>query len=290
MSCSDTCLTSGHPEIVAIQEAALWRSGITPETATKVDFDLLAMLVSALRSAGVPYDVVAVNHLSDLALPGNLIGALRFTDRNAVLIRSDLRPPQFHLSNVHARAFDAAFPFTEQLTVKAGWISADVHVGNRQFRFVTTHLETPIEGIEEAALVQEAQALELIHELRNLTIPVVICGDFNADASDGGPSVDDTPTVGLIEAAGYTEVWPATHAVGDKGLTWPYYLEDQFPGGGLPPPFFAPSVPFERIDLFFTKGMEIVGSDLAFAAMPPIPDIPTFASDHSGVVAVFRFP
>ncbi len=190
---------------------------------------------------------------------------------------------------MHARTFDAAFTFFPGLTVPAGWISADVHMGNKQFRFVTTHLETPIEGIPEAALVQVAQARELIHELRNLTIPVVICGDFNADASNVGPSVDDTPTVGLIEAAGYAEVWPATHGPGDQGLTWPYYLEDQFPGGGSPPPFFAPSDPFERIDLFFSKGMEVVGSDLAYAPMPPIPDIPTFASDHSGVIAVFRF-
>ncbi len=233
-------IAAKNPEIVALQEAALWRYGPTPETATTVLFDQLDLLVSALRSAGVPYDVVAVNHLSDLALPGNVVGALRFTDRNALLVRSDLRPPAFHLSNVHARTFDAAFTFFPGLTVPAGWISADVHVGNKQFRFVTTHLETPIAEIPEATDVQMAQARELIRALRNLTIPVVICGDFNSDAMHGGPFIDSTPTVGLIEAAGYTEVWPATHDAADKGLTWPYYLEDQFPGGGLPPPFFAP--------------------------------------------------
>ena len=47
--------------------------------------------------------------------------------------------------------------------------------------------------------------------------------------------------------------------------------------------------PFERIDLFFSKGMEIVKSEIVFTRMPNIPDIPPFASDHSGVVAVFRF-
>jgi endonuclease/exonuclease/phosphatase family metal-dependent hydrolase len=275
-----------NPEIVALQEAALWRIGPTPETATEPLFDQLDLLVSALRSAGVPYDVVAVNRLSDLALQGNRIGgALRFTDRNALLIRSDLRPPQFHLSNIHARTFDAAFDF-KGLTVKAGWISADVHVGNRQFRIVTTHLESPVD--ETSVAVQVAQARQLVYELRNLTVPVVICGDFNSDASDVGLSVDDTPTVGLIEAAGYAEVWPATHGPGQLGLTWPYYLEDQFPGGGAPPPFFAPSQPFERIDLFFSKGMEVVGSELVFTALPPHPDIPPYASDHAGVIATFK--
>lgn len=279
-------IAARKPEIVALQEAALWRFGPTPDTATTVLFDGLGLLVSALNAAGVPYDVIAVNRLTDLAAPGNLIGgALRFTDRNAVLVRSDLRPPQLHLSNVHARTFDAAFPFAG-LTVTAGWISADVHMGNKQFRFVTTHLETPIPGIPEATDVQVAQATELIHELRNLRIPVVICGDFNSDANHGG-FVDDTPTVGLIEAAGYTETWPATHVIGDPGLTWPYYLEDQYPA----PPFFVPFAPIERIDLFFSKGMEAISSDLVIIPAPPDPAAPLappFASDHAGVIAVFH--
>ena len=80
------------PELVALQEAALWRFGPTPETATTVLFDLLALFLSALDQEGVSYDVVAVNRLSDLAVPGGQIeGALRFTDRNVVLVRSDLR-------------------------------------------------------------------------------------------------------------------------------------------------------------------------------------------------------
>ncbi len=271
------------PEIVALQEAALWRFGPTPDTANTVLFDQLGSLVSALKALGVPYDVIAVNRLIDLALPGDQIGgALRFTDRNAVLVRSDLHPPTFHISNVHARTFGAALPFAG-LTVTAGWISADIHMGNSQFRFITTHLESPIQGVPEATDVQVAQAQELIHELRNLTIPVVICGDFNSDANDGS-FVDAKPTVGLIRSAGYTETWPATHGVGDLGLTWPFYLEDQFPA----PPFFAPFTPIERIDLFFSKGMVVVGSDLVLAAAPPDPSAPPFASDHAGVIAVFH--
>jgi endonuclease/exonuclease/phosphatase family metal-dependent hydrolase len=267
------------PELVALQEVALWRFGPTPDTATTVLYDNLELLLLALTNLGVPYDVVAVNRLSDLALSGDQIGgALRFTDRNAVLVRSDLRLPSFHLSNVHARTFDAAFPF-EGLTITAGWISADVHMGNRKFRFVTTHLESPIAGVPEATDVQIAQAQELIHELRNLTIPVVICGDFNSDANHAG-GVEDTPTVDLIQAAGYADSWRVHHGA-DTGQTWPLFLEDQFPA----PPFFAPSEPFERIDLFFSKDMVVVGSDLVVI---PAPGTPPFASDHAGVIAVYR--
>ncbi len=275
------------PDIVALQEAVLWRFGRTPHTATKVLFDQIGLLVSALDKLDVPYDVVAVNHLSDVALPGNQIrGALRFTDRNAVLVRSDLRHHELHLSNIHSRTFDAAFPFAG-LTITAGWISADVHMGNKHFRFVTTHLETPIPGVPEATDVQVAQAQELIDELRKTRMPVVICGDFNSDALRGG-FVDSTPTVDLIEAAGYQETWGATHGLGDSGVTWPLYLEDQFPA----PPFFAFSTPFERIDLFFSKDMEVIDSEHVpppFTA-PGDPDfsMPPRASDHSGVMATYR--
>ena len=188
------------PQLVALQEAALWRYRLVPRHRDDRPLRQARPASQALKAAGVPYDVVAVNRLSDLALPGgSAVGALRFTDRNAVLVRSDLRPPGFHLSNVHARTFDAAFPFTVSedltLTIPAGWISADVHMGNKQFRFVTTHLESPLKDIPEATIVQVAQAQELIHALRNLTIPVVICGDFNSDAQSRRLVVEDTPDV-----------------------------------------------------------------------------------------------
>lgn len=280
------------PHLVAIQEAALWRTGSSPSTATTVLADQLDLLLKALKAAGVPYDVVAVNHLSDLALPGgSAVGALRFTDRNAILVRSDLRPPEFHLSNVHARTFATAFPFTVSedltLTIPAGWISVDVHMGNKQFRFVTTHLESPLAGIPEATAVQVAQAQELIHALRNLTIPVVICGDFNSDANRGG-GVEDTGTFHLFETAGYADAWPVANP-GNPGFTWPIYLEDLF----FPPPFFIlpdSSTTLERIDLFFSKGMTVNGVELVkLAPVGPWPALaPPFASDHAGVIAVFR--
>ena len=79
--------------------------------------------------------------------------------------------------------------------------------------------------------------------------------------------MDDTPTVGLIEAAGYTEIWPATHGAAIPGSPGRFYLEDQFPA----PPFFGRSRPFERIDLFFSKGMEVVSSDRVVVPAPAGP-------------------
>ncbi len=270
------------PDVLAIQEAVLWRFGPTPETATFVLFDQVELLRSALAAAGAPYDLVGIQALNDLALPGDQIGgALRFTDRNALLVRADLKRPRFWVDNVQTHQYAAFLPFAGNEII-AGWISADVHVGTGRIAFATTHLETPIAGVPPATDVPVAQALELIDAFKDVTDPVVLCGDFNSDANHGG-FVDDTPTVGLIEAAGYTEVWPATHGRGDLGLTWPLSLEDQFPA----PPFFVDSKPFERIDLLFMRGLDAIRSERVITPgrgheMPP------YASDHAGVIATFR--
>jgi endonuclease/exonuclease/phosphatase family metal-dependent hydrolase len=267
-----------QPHIVALEEVTLWRIGPTPETATRTLYDQLELLLLALKEHGVAYEVVAINRLTDIALPGSEV-AVRYTDRDVLLVRSDLRPPAFHLSDVHARIYDAALNF-QGMPVSQGWISADVHMGNKHFRLVMTHLETPITLVPEATEVQVAQVGELIHTLRNLTIPVILCGDFNSDANFGsGP--DATPSVALIEAAGYADTWWIANP-DDRGDTWPLFLEDQ-----PPPDFFQQYFPFERIDLFFSRGITIIGAKEVLAPAPP-ESWPPYGSDHAGVIATFQ--
>ncbi len=271
-------IAAEQPHLLALQEATLWRIGPTPETATQILYDQLELLLSGLASRGVPYEVVAINRLTDLALLGTN-GALRYTDRDALLVRSDLRTPEFNISDTHTHIYEAALAF-QGLIVVQGWISADVHVGNSQFRLVVTHLESPVPGVPAATEMQVAQANELIQSLHNLTIPVVLCGDFNSDANFGnGP--DATPSVGLIEAAGYEDTWGIANPR-DPGATWPLFLEDQ-----AHPKFFRRSVPFERIDLFFSKGIQATSAKQILAPSPP-GTMPPYGSDHTGVIATFQ--
>jgi endonuclease/exonuclease/phosphatase (EEP) superfamily protein YafD len=268
------------PDLVALQEVTLWRTGESVNTATTVLADQLQLLLAALTADGTPYDIVAVNTVNDIALPKTSGGALRITDRDALLIRADLRPPALHLSDVHSSIFDAAFSLGPVQT-PSGWISAIVHTGNRHFRLVNTHLQSPVGPDPSAIAVQTAQANQLIHELRNSTVPVVLAGDFNSDAILGinGPGPDNTGTAKLIVDAGYTDI--------GLGLqpTWPLYLEDQLP----PPPFFALSTPFERIDLIFSQGLGVVSVERVTAPAPSAIPLPNFGSDHAGVIAVFQF-
>ncbi len=271
------------PDLIGLQEVTLWRTGASVDTATTVLFDQLQLLLSSLAADGVPYDIVAVNSLTDLALPKASGGALRITDRDVLLIRADLRPPAFHLSDVHANTFDAEFSFGG-LQLPSGWISAIVHTGDRQFRLFTTHLQSPVENDPTATTVQLAEANQLIHELRNSTMPVVIAGDFNSDAILGaaGPGPDNTATAALLQTAGYIDTW--TVAGSGPGPTWPLYREDQYP-----PPFFVTSFPFERIDLIFSQGLDVTSVQHVLAPGPAANQWPYFASDHAGVLAVFQF-
>ena len=271
-------IAAEQPDIVALEEVALWSIGPTPETTTQILYDQLELLLSALAIHGATYDVAAINRLTDLALPGS-DGAVRYTDRDVLLVRSDLRPPAFHLSNIHARLYDASLNF-QGLPIYQGWISADVHMANKHFRLVMTHLETPIPGVPEATAVQVAQAGELVQMLRNLTIPVVACGDFNSDANFGnGP--DATPSVALIEAAGYADTWRIANP-NDAGDTWPLFLEDQ-----TPPNFVQLYSPFERIDLFFSRSMQVISAKEVLALAPP-DSMPPYGSDHAGVITTFQ--
>src|ERR1051326_8054872 len=91
-----------HPEILAVQEASLLRNqspgglilgGDNP--ATNVVFDYLQMLVDDLAARGLHYAVASSIDEFDVELPSlNLqtgtIDDLRLTDRDAILVRTDL--------------------------------------------------------------------------------------------------------------------------------------------------------------------------------------------------------
>lgn len=270
------------PELLALQEATLWRTGTSVQTATTVLFDQLQLLLTDLASAGVPYDIVAVNSLTDVALPKISGGAVRFTDRDALLVRSDLHRPAFFLSNVQANLYSAGYSIGG-IPVERGYISAVVHRHNRQFRVFTTHLQGPEAGDPRAALAQAAETTELIHQMQSSDEPVVLAGDFNSDAIYGisGPGPDNSATVSTIESAGYADTW-AEKGVG-PGSTWPFYLEDNYP-----PPFDTPATPFERIDLIFaSQGLRVANVEEVIAPGTGS-GAPLYASDHAGVLAIFE--
>jgi endonuclease/exonuclease/phosphatase family metal-dependent hydrolase len=278
-----TEIAARMPHLVSLQEVTLWRTGATPETATTVRYDQLELLMRSLKGLAAPYEVVAVNTLTDIALPTTDAGpgALRFTDRDVLLARTDLHPSEFHLSDVHTHVYQAALTFGP-FTARRGFISALVRVDNKLFRIADTHLENKFPGVEASATIQKLQAGELIAFMANSPEPVILSGDYNADAilGDAGPGPDNTDTVAFIESSGYADSWAVANPSA-AGASWPLFLEDQ-----APPDFFLfPTTPWERIDLIFFKGLEVVASVQIGAGLT----YPDSASDHTGVMTTFHF-
>jgi len=67
------------------------------------------------------------------------------------------------------------------VSIRDGYRSMPRFVVNAS-RFVNTHLETVNPSVPETVTIQEAQADELIKAMDTTNLPVILAGDFNADA------------------------------------------------------------------------------------------------------------
>jgi hypothetical protein len=272
------------PDVVTLNEVALVRmqspgdllAGGT-EPATEVDMDYLAILMQALDGAGAKYRVAAVTQEFDLELPmvdmaTGMFNDVRLTDRDVILVRSDLPPGYLRVLNADSGHFDVTLPLPSLgAGITRGWCSVDVMVRGRVFRVINAHLEE-----ETVPEVQMAQALEILEGPARVRVPVILAGDFNSDAN----GVLSTPTYDLLLGGGFVDSWDVVNP-GVVGLTWGHdgYLAD-------------PSVEFVwRLDyvlyrggIFDPQSCDIVDSVLPDRGGEP----PLWASDHAGVFTVFR--
>jgi endonuclease/exonuclease/phosphatase family metal-dependent hydrolase len=273
-------IAAKQPDLIGLQEVTLWRTGtVMQPPATHVLYDQLDLLMTELAGRKLHYAVVAVQPLLDAEAPVPSEGVdLRLTDRNVILARTDLPRSQFDISNVETHRYQIFFQFGSDLLGEfvepAGWMSVDVEVMKSKVRFVNTHLETSTVPFGDQ--IQRAQAAELLAAVRSAGMPVILAGDFNANA-ELGP--EHTGTVEMIVDTGFTDTWKAMHPY-DPGYTWPLFGEDQLSG---------PAVPNERIDLIFVSG-DMAGA-LGVHAGTSVELTGTerpWASDHAGLVLRMR--
>lgn len=278
-------IASRMPEIVAVEEASLLRvqspgdlagGGTTP--ATEVVYDYLQILVAKLAAQGAHYQVAATADEIDVELPmladpfTFAIDDVRLSDREAILVRSDLPPGHLRVTHPQSGNFATVLEFPDVgLAVERGWCAVDVAMRGRDFRFICAHTEE-----ESSPDIQAAQVAELLAGPANAPQPVILVGDFNADSlhRDGSYAYD------LIPAAGFTDTWamlnPLTPA---GGLTWGHdaLLADPITGFD------------RRIDFVFSqgKGLLPVSADVVDLttglALPPL-----WATDHAAVCAGFQ--
>jgi len=266
-------IETAQPDILCLQEAALWQTGefLNPAPATTVVYDFLEILLQALASRGLNYQVVAAAQFSTVEVPNIItLEDLRFTDRQAILVRSDLNTSDLKSSYPQVGTYDARIPIDvlgQPGFITRGWISLDVKVRGKSFRLITTHLEAAHPG------VQVAQAIELLSGPAATELPLVVVGDLNSPADGSG-----TPTYGLMLQAGFVDAWSL--ATLDNGFTCCQQ-------GNLLNPASTLS---ERIDLVLFRGIfapvfvDVLGEDVSDRTPSGL-----WPSDHAGVVTRLLF-
>jgi endonuclease/exonuclease/phosphatase family metal-dependent hydrolase len=263
-----------RPDLVALQEAGILRSGFVPITSPptpvpNVDEDQLALLLAELDRLGHPYHPVAIVPNLDAQAPSSTGRSVRLTDRNVILARGG---DDIKLSNAQVQEFLAIAAIPTPLPGVVipnlrGWASVDVKVNGREFRLITTHLEIP----QPYNLSQAKEALQ--SAVNSTTLPVVFVGDFNVVANS--PSDPTAITYQALLNAGLVDAWQ------QKRLANPGYTCCQ-----LPTVDNATTNLSFRIDLVLLRGpidvrdIHLVGDQERVGGFWP--------SDHAGIAATLR--
>jgi endonuclease/exonuclease/phosphatase family metal-dependent hydrolase len=220
-------IVAAQPDLVALQEAALWRTGPAsilpllgyPKTASTVRQDFLALLLDELNGCGVHYQPVAIEEEFDFEAPADenqiagdgpapIVDAelnARLTMRDVILARVD---GGTHVSNPQGGHFEHPLTLSivgTPIAVTRGWVAVDARIrGSDPFRFVATHLE----AFDPAVLhpsIRALQAAELVAPGGPVSGDrlVVLAGDFNSDDDTVVP--DDQQAYRVLLAAGLAE-------------------------------------------------------------------------------------
>lgn len=264
----------GGVELYKLELAPLTQAGPGQFVVT---YDYLELLTEALADAGANYKVAVISQESQVVLPIMDIAhppALflgRLTDREAILVRSDLPPGQLWYNNPMTGQFQTRIVIENVLDLKRGWCSIDTFIRGDRVRVILSHLET-----EAVAQVQYAQAMELLAGPAATSIPVLLMGDFNTDPLRR----DGTATYSLFTQAGFKDSWlELNKSIPEGGLTW-----------GHDPLLANPNDPFEtRIDLVLYRGAILMPT----AAEPidivtGLASAPLWATDHKALEASFN--
>jgi endonuclease/exonuclease/phosphatase family metal-dependent hydrolase len=265
------------PDVVALQEASLWRTGSGPTSmpAATIVVDQLELLLGELRRSRHPYEATVIIPGLDVQAPSTLGINIRITDRTVIIGRADSWRKDIRLSNIQAQDYFANLSLPSAvgpILNRRGWASVDVTIAGASFRFVTTHLE-------QAPAVQLAQAGEAIQSAINTTtLPVVFAGDFNVAADS--PSDPTFPTYQTLTGAYLVDAWSQKHAY-DPGVTCCQDANLLNPSSKLT----------HRVDLVFFRGGIGVRDIQIVGALPSSrTSSGLWPSDHAGIAAALTIP
>lgn len=172
------------PDVVGVQEAAMWRRGPKDGSATRANdviYDSTEVLLKELASRGQRYRVVAGRDWFDYEAPTADGFDVRLTQRDVILGRVGRR---VRFGKTFRGGFRDTFDPPTPVGVapqKRGWVGVDAKLGRRSFRFVTTHLEA-----YDPAIASKQMHQLLAGPLASKRRRSILVGDFNSDPRLGG--------------------------------------------------------------------------------------------------------
>jgi endonuclease/exonuclease/phosphatase family metal-dependent hydrolase len=282
-------LAEEHPDVVGLQEVATWEaSSLTGSPVPSYDF--LDILLDALAARGTPYRAVATNtNFVSPVVPVQPLGvALKYTDRDVVLVRAGSAGGAVHATNAQPHTFQAGIPVQlpaplPAIRIVRGWSTVDVTVDGATVRFANTHLEA------FSDVIRNLQAQELAASLAASPHPVVLAGDLNSEPRDETPEPDDVVAYETLTSIGLADAWTVAEGVAGG-----------FTSGQTDPLTNVPSKIDHRIDyvLYDPAGSptlraldaEVLGEELDDRATSTVTGTPRllWPSDHAGVVATLH--
>lgn len=283
-------IAATKPDLIGLQEVALWRSGpLNGTPATTVDQDFLQLLLDALDDVGQDYEVVHVQEESDVSGPavrGGVLTNVRLTMRDVVLKRAN---NGIRVLSATGANYVTRIPLViagQPVSFIRGYNAVDVQQGSREFRFINTHLESQLSD------VAMAQAGELLAgPAAPSGKPTILVCDCNSDPLDASVKPGERfahrdPYLLITRTGGFDDAWLrfAPAALGfTSGLS--ELVNDT--------PLQALQRFDHRIDMVFTRGADgralpvnwgwVTGRN-PFNRTPATPIGRLWPSDHAGVV------
>lgn len=282
-------VAQAKPALLAVQALGRWSTG--PLTmhglrcgTMKVEIDMLAALLRALRAQGTPYRVAVQAPQFELPpLPARPApGELRCVvagERLAILARADL--PRGSTSNPQWGRLDAPTPppalpaasGTAQVGVWPGgraWASVDVHWAGGALRFMSAQL-TRLDPFTPDGRRQDGELLRVLAEAGALPVALALTGNGTATAAPPPPHALHADFL----AAGWRDAWAQA--------------QPQQPGATCchaPAMDDAPSLLSRRTDVFWLRGPLRATTATVVDAAPGEDGAPAaglWPSDHAGV-------
>jgi hypothetical protein len=280
-------ILKARPHLIGIQEDSVIRGNI-PGIGT-IELDFLAILTQILEAYGLQYQAFRSNKNVDVTIPlveGSMDYYIQLIDYDTILAREDVEVSDFFTKN-----YVANLPVpTLGLTIQRSYSAVTAKIGKKSYRFVNTHLEAVPESFPDVIYIQLGQAQELLGYLQVETLPIILVGDLNTEATGGVGQ-----TYQLIKNSGYTDIWTRNLLRRNpQGFTSSHAKDLRNTEVTLN----------QRIDLIFVRshagfcGWQVIGPVLAWAVGDELMDRVwvedyrewIWPSDHAGVIARLHIP